>query len=95
MNVALLIVARWAHRHRPRLAMCIATVAGIGVGLAVVYALGPTNDLAVNLTVGACMVAFQSVMYGLLVRSNQAVMPPLILLWAVGLTAVTSLLLIM
>ena len=57
MNAALLTIARWAHRHSPQLAMCIATVAGLGVGLVVAYAVRPTNDLAMNLTVGACMVA--------------------------------------
>jgi hypothetical protein len=95
MNAAFLIAARWAHRHWSRLVMCIATMAGIGVGLVVVHALGPATDLAVNLTVGACMVAVQSVMYSLLVRSNQAVMPPRVLMWAVGLTSVAILLLIL
>jgi hypothetical protein len=75
--------------------MCIATTAGIGVGLVVAYLLRPTNDLAVNLTVGACMVAFQSGMYGLLVRSDRAVMPPRILMWIVGIPLVVTLLLIL
>ncbi|MBV8997302.1 MAG: hypothetical protein JO287_27225 [Pseudonocardiales bacterium] len=95
MNAALLTIARWAHRRSPQLAMCIATVAGLGVGLIVAYALPPTNDLVMNLTVGACMVAFQSVVYGVLVRSNRAVVPPPILVWVVGLTVVITLALIL
>jgi hypothetical protein len=95
MNAALLTIARWAHRHSPKLAMCIATVAGLGVGLVVAYAVRPTNDLAMNLTVGACMVACQSVVYGVLVRSHRAVMPPPILVWVVGLTVGITLSLIL
>ena len=49
MNAALLTIAGWAHRHSPQLTMCIATVAGLGVGLVVAYQLRPTNDLAMNL----------------------------------------------
>ena len=94
MNAALLTIARWAHRHSPQLAMCIATVAGLGVGLVVAYAVRPTNDLAMNLTVGACMVACQSVVYGVLVRSHRA-MPPPILVWVVGLTVGITLSLIL
>ena len=94
-NAALLIVVRWVHRHWCQLAMCLATLVGIGVGLVVVYALRPTNDLAVNLTVGACMVAFQSVVYGLLVRRDRAVLPPPILVWVGGLITVITLLLIL
>ena len=75
--------------------MCIATVAGLGVGLVVAYALRPTNDLAMNLTVGACMVAFQAAVYGVLVRRDQAVMPPPILAGVVGLTVVITLSLIL
>ncbi|MDQ3899372.1 MAG: hypothetical protein M3319_02590 [Actinomycetota bacterium] len=48
MNAALLTIAGWAHRHSPQLTMCIATVAGLGVGLVVAYQLRPTNDLAMN-----------------------------------------------
>ena len=95
MNAALLTIARWAHRHSPQLAMCIATVAGLGVGLVVAFALRPTNDLAMNLTVGACMVACQSVMYAVLVRSARAVSPPPILVWVVGLTVGITLSLIL
>jgi membrane-bound lytic murein transglycosylase B len=72
-----------------------ATVAGLGVGLVVAYALRPTNDLAMNLTVGACMVAFQSAVYGVLVRRDRAVMPPPILAGVVGLTRVITLSLIL
>lgn len=95
MNAALLIVTRWAHRRWPRLAMCIATMAGIGVGVVVVYALGLTTDLAVNLTVAVCMVGSQSVMYGLLVRSHQAMMPPRTLVWAAGFTTLATLLVVL
>jgi hypothetical protein len=95
MNTALLTVARWAHRHWSRLAMCIATIAGVGVGLVVVYALGPDDDLTVNLTVAACMVGFQLIVYGLLVHSDQAAMPPRTLVWAVAFTALATLLVIL
>jgi hypothetical protein len=70
-------------------------VAGLGVGLVVAYALRPSSDLAMNLTVGACMVAVQSVMYALLVFSNRAVMPPPILVSSVALTVTVTLLLIL
>jgi hypothetical protein len=95
MNAALLTVVRWAQRRWPHVAMCIATMAGLGVGLVVAYVLRPANDLAINLTVGACMVAVQSVGYALLVLSNRAVMPPPLPMWVVGLTAVVTLLLIL
>jgi hypothetical protein len=95
VNVALLTVARWVQRRWPQLTMCLATVAGLGVGLVVAYGLRPTNDLAMNLTVGACMVMVQSVVYGLLVFSDRAVMPPRILVGVVGLTVVSTLLLIL
>jgi hypothetical protein len=95
MNAALLTIVRWAQRCRPRLAMCLATVAGLGVGLVVAYALRPSSDLAMNLTVGACMVAVQSAMYARLVLSNRAVMPPPILVSSVALTVTVTLLLIL
>jgi hypothetical protein len=95
MNAALLTIVRWAQRCRPQLAMCLATVAGLGVGLVVAYALRPSSDLAMNLTVGACMVAVQSAMYALLVLSNRAVMPPPILVSSVALTVIVTLLLIL
>src|SRR2546430_17654489 len=75
MNAALLTIARWAHRHSPQLVMCIATVAG----LVVAYAGRPTNDLAMNFTVGACMGAGQSVVFFVLVLSHLVVVPPPIL----------------
>jgi hypothetical protein len=95
MNAALLTIVRWAQRCRPQLAMCLATVAGLGVGLVVAYALRPSSDLAMNLTVGACMVAVQSAMYARLVLSNRAVMPPPILVSVVALTVIVILLLIL
>ena len=95
MNAALLTIAGWAHRHSPQLTMCIATVAGLGVGLVVAYALRPTNDLAMNLTVGACTALIQAVVYGLLVLNGRAVMPPRVLVWIVGLTVVITLSLIL
>lgn len=95
MNAALLTAARWAQRRWPQLAMCLATVTGLGVGLVVAYGLRPTNDLAMNLTVGACMALIQSVVYGLLVLNGQAVMPPRILAWIGGLTVISTLLLIL
>jgi hypothetical protein len=95
MNAALLTIVRWAQRCRPQLAMCLATVAGLGVGLVVAYALRPSSDLAMNLTVGACMVAVQSAMYARLVLSNRAVMPPPILVSSVALTVTVTLLLIL
>ena len=79
MNAALLTIVRWAQRCRPQLAMCLATVAGLGVGLVVAYALRPSGDLAMNLTVGVCMVAVESAMYAGFVLSDRAVMPPPIL----------------
>jgi len=91
MNAAVVTVVRWAQRCRPQLAMCIATMAG----LVVAYALRPSSDLAMNLTVGACMVAVQAVMYALLVLSNRAVMPPPILVSVVALTVIVTLLLIL
>jgi hypothetical protein len=75
--------------------MCLATMAGLGVGLVVAYALRPSSDLAMNLTVGACMVAVQSAMYASLVLSNRAVMPPPILVSVVALTVIGTLLLIL
>jgi hypothetical protein len=70
-------------------------MAGLGVGLVVAYALRPSSDLTMNLTVGACMVVVQSVMYTLLVFSNRAVMPPPILVSVVALTVIVTLLLIL
>jgi hypothetical protein len=95
MNAALLPLVRWAQQCRLQLAMCLATMAGLGVGLVVAYALRPPSDLAMNLTVGACMVAVQSVVYAVLVRSNRAVMPPPILVSVVALTVIVILLLIL
>ena len=95
MNAALLTVVRWTQRCRPPLAMCLATVAGLGVGLVLAYALQPSSDLAMNLTVGACMVGVQSVMYALLVLSNRAVMPPPIVVVVVALTVTGTLLLLL
>jgi hypothetical protein len=95
MNAAVLTIVRWAQRCRPQLVMCLATVAGLGVGLVVAYALRPSSDLAMNLTVGACMVAVQLVMYALLVFSNRAMMPPPILVLVVALTVIVTLLLIL
>jgi hypothetical protein len=96
MNAAVLTIVRWAQRCRPQLVMCLATMAGLGVGLVVAYALRATSsDLAMNLTVGACMVAVQSVTYALLVLSNRAVMPPPILVSVVALTVIVTLLLIL
>jgi hypothetical protein len=95
MNATLLTIVRWAQRCRPQLAMCLATIAGLAVGLVMAYALQPSSDLAMNLIVAACMVAVQSVMYALLVLSNRAVMPPPILVSAVALTVVVTLLLIL
>ena len=95
MNAALFTVVRWAQRCRPPLAMCLATVAGLGVGLVLAYALRPSGDLAMNLTVGACTVGAQSIMYAVLVFSNRAVMPPPTLVLVVGLTAIVTLLLIL
>jgi hypothetical protein len=95
VNATLLTAARWAQRRWPQLAMCLATVTGLAVGLVVAYGLRPTNDLAMNLTVGACMALIQSVVYGLLVLNGRAAMPPRILVWIVGLTVVPTLLLIL
>ena len=75
--------------------MGLATVAGLGVGLVVAYALRPSSDLAMNLTVGACMVAVQSAVYASLVLRNRAVMPPPILVSVVALTVIVTLLLIL
>jgi hypothetical protein len=95
MNAALLPIVRWAQRCRLQLAMCLATVVGLGVGLVVAYALRPSSDLAMNLTVGACMVAVQSAVYASLVLRNRAVMPPPILVSVVALTVIVTLLLIL
>ncbi|MBV8992832.1 MAG: hypothetical protein JO287_03810 [Pseudonocardiales bacterium] len=95
VNAALRTVARWAQRRRPQLVMCLATVAGLGLGLVVAEGLGPTNDLAMNVIVGACMAGVQSVVYAWLVLSDRAVMPPPILVWVGGLTVVFTLLLIL
>lgn len=95
MNAALLPIVRWAQRCRLQLAMCLATMAGLGVGLVVAYALRPSSDLAMNLTVGVCMVAVQSAVYASLVLRNRAVMPPPILVSVVALTVIVTLLLIL
>lgn len=95
MNAALFPIVRWAQRCRLQLAMCLATVAGLGVGLVVAYALRPSSDLAMNLTVGVCMVAVQSAVYASLVLRNRAVMPPPILVSVVALTVIVTLLLIL